>query len=149
MRDRDIRNAIRSLLLDTDAFDTVWLTGTPDRASTPSSSQCLAIIEPESSEFTPTWDSALLGGVIVTSKVTISIVVRHPDPQTRDELAEQLFNIAGDTLNGQPLGGFVNPQMTRFVAGIWHKAIPPEREISSTFTYQYILNGWDSADEAP
>ena len=36
--------------------------------------------------------------------------------------------------------------VTRFVSWRWEKPAPPERRIAAIFSYQYIVEGWDSYD---
>ncbi len=149
MRDRDVRNAIQALLVNTNVFDAVSLTALAVSGSEASSTRCGASIEPDSSEVTPTWDSAVSGAVIVTSRLHIRFSARHSDPQLRDELAELLVNTASNTLNGQQLNGLCIPQMTRFLSWAWQPPCPPERIINGLFSYQYIVAGWDEADVLP
>jgi hypothetical protein len=137
------------LLSSTNAFDGVWLGALAEGASEAASLLCTAAIEPDSSEFTPTWDSGVVGGVIVTSRVQITFSARHSDPQLRDELAELLLDTASNALNGQQLGGLVMPQMARFVSWVWQTSIPPERRIKSIFSYQYLQSRWDASDVSP
>jgi hypothetical protein len=146
MRDRDVRNAIHDALVTTGAFDGVWIWGLPEDYGTGSSKIASAAIEPESSTLEDRWDAATGGGLIVTSRVTLTLLYRHDDPQLRDEAAELLFDTASNALNGQCLAGLTLPQLTRIVAWRWEKPTPPERRITSTFLYQYILEGWDSHD---
>ena len=146
MRDRDVRNAIQLLLLSTNVFDAVWLGVLPEGASEAASNLCSAAIEPDRSAFTPAWDSGVVSGVVVTSRVQLTFSARHSDPQLRDELAELLLNTAGNALNGEQLGGLVMPQMTRFLSWEWQTPSPPERRIISVFEYQYLQTGWNSLD---
>jgi len=145
-RDRDVRNAIQSALVETGAFDAVWIWGLPEDYGTGVSSLAAAAIEPSSSEQTNRWDDAPEGGLLVTSLVTISFLYRHEDPQLRDEAVELLFDTAADALNGQSLAAFTLPGLTRFVSWRWEKPVAPERRILSIFSYVYIVEGWDSYD---
>ena len=146
MRDRDVRNAIQTALFATGAFDGVFVWGLPEDYGSGASNAALAVIEPESSTQEDRWDAAPGGGLLITSRVTITLIFRAEDPQTRDEAAELLFDTAAATLNGQSLVELTVPQLTRFVSWRWERPAAPERRIASTFSYQYIVEGWDSYD---
>ena len=148
-RDRDVRDAIQTALTETGAFDEVFVWGLPEDYGSGASNAALAVIEPESSTQEDRWDAASGGGLIVTSRVAITLIYRAEDPQLRDEAAELLFDIAANALNGQALGGLTLPQLTRFVSWRWEKPTAPERRIASIFSYQYIVAGWDDYDVSP
>ena len=148
MRDRDVRNAIQGVLVATGAFDGVYVWGLPEDHGSGASNAALAVIQPESSTQEDRWDAAPVGGLLITSRVTITLIFRGEDAQVRDEAAELLFDTAATALNGQSLAGLTLPQLTRFVSWRWEKPAPPERRISSIFSYQYIVEGWDSYDTA-
>jgi hypothetical protein len=148
MRDRDVRNAIVSALTTTGAFDSggVWITGLPEDSGAPSSDFAAVAIEPVSSTQEDRWDSQTDGGLIVTSRVTITVLNRNADAQLRDEGAEMLLDMAADALNGQSLAGLTLPGLTRFMSWTWQPPMAPERRIAATFTYSYIVEGWDGYD---
>jgi hypothetical protein len=146
MRDRDVRNAIQTTLVATGAFDGVWIWGMPDSFGTGSTQLAAAAIEPVSSTQSDRWDSQDTGGLIVMSRVAITFLYRHDDPQIRDEGAELLVNIAGNAINGQSLAGLTLPGLTRIDSWTWAPPTPPERRIKAIFSYQYIVEGWGSYD---
>jgi hypothetical protein len=148
-RERDVRNAIQAVLIETGAFDAVYVWGLPEDYGSGASNAALAVIEPDSSTQQDRWDSAVAGGLIVTSEVAITLLQRNEDPQLRDEAAELLFDTAADALNGQSLADLTLPQLTRFISWKWQKPEAPERRITATFSYQYIVEGWDSYDVTP
>jgi hypothetical protein len=148
-RDRDIRNAIQSALVETAAFDAVWIWGLPEDYGTGASTLAAAAIEPRSSDQSDRWDDAPVGGLMVTSLVTITLVNRHEDPQLRDEAVELLLDTAANALNGRSLASLTLPGLTRFVSWSWEKPEAPERRITSTFSYAYIVEGWDDYDTTP
>ncbi len=148
MRDRDVRNAIVTALQATGAFDAggVWINGRPEDHGAGASNVAAAAIEPVSSSLDDRWDAPVEGGLVVTSVVAITLFFRHEDAQLRDEAAELLFDTAANALNGQSLAGFTLPGLTRFTSWRWEKPAPPERRITATFTYQYIIEGWYDFD---
>ena len=143
-RDRDVRNAIQTALQETGAFDGVWIWGLPENYGTGASQLAAAAIEPESSTQSDLWDGGSETGLRVTSRVTITLLFRHEDPQLRDEGAELLFDTAANALNGRSLGGLTLPDMTKFTTWKWQPPTAPERRISAVFSYQYILDGWSA-----
>jgi len=146
MRDRDVRNAIQAALVATGAFDSVWITGLPENYGTGASQLAAAAIEPDSSSQDDRWNSQPDGGLIVTSRVRITLLYRNYDAQLRDEAAELLLDTAANALNGQSLAGLTLPGLTRFTGWTWQPPTPPERRIAATFSYAYIVEGWDSYD---
>jgi hypothetical protein len=148
-RDRDVRNAIQTALQATGAFDAVYVWGLPEDYGSGASNMALAAIEPDSSTQEDRWDAAPVGDLIVTSRVTITLLFRGDDPQVRDEAAELLFDTAANALNGQSLAGFTVPALTRFVSWKWQTPMVPERRITAVFSYQYLVPGWDEYDTTP
>jgi hypothetical protein len=148
MRDRDVRNAIQAALVATNAFDNgaVWIWGLPEDYGTGSSEQAAAAIVPMSSRQEDLWDAAPAGGLVITSRVGIVLLYRHPDPQLRDEGAELLLDTSANALNGQQLGGEIFPQTARIVQWDWQPPNSSERRIPAVFSYQYIVDGWDEYD---
>src|SRR5262249_19536871 len=92
------------------------------------------------------WDSQTDGGLLVTSRVKITVLFRLEDPQLRDEGAELLLDTAANALNGQNLAGITLPGMTRFTSWTWLPPMAPERRIAATFSYSYIAEGWGGYD---
>jgi hypothetical protein len=145
-RDRDVRNAIQTALLQTGEFDAVCMWGMPEDHGTGASNLAIAAIEPSASEQLDRWDYAPPGGMVISSRVNVILAYRHEDPQLRDEAAELLFDTAANALNGQSLAGLTLPQLTNFTSWRWEKAEAPERRITATFLYHYIVEGWNSYD---
>ncbi len=150
-RDRDVRNAIQAVLVATGAFDpnAVWIWGLPEDYGTGASSLAAAAIEPFSSEQTDAWDDVPVAGLVVKSLVTITFLYRDDDAQLRDEACELLFDTAANALNGRKLADFTLPALTRFVSWRWEEPTAPERRITATFSYVYIVEGWAAYDVTP
>ena len=142
MRDRDVRNAIQSTLAATGAFDGVWIWGLPEDYGTGSSQLAACAIEPESSSQADNWDGGPETGLVITSRVRLTLLYRHEDPQLRDEGAELLLDTAANALNGQSLAGLTLPDMTRFLSWTWVKPESVERRITATYQYQYLVESW-------
>jgi hypothetical protein len=155
-RDRDVRNAIQAVLAATNAFDvsingdySVYLWGMPEEWGSGASSTAAAAISPLSSHQEDLWDASPTGGLVITSRVSIVLAYRHHDPQLRDEAAELLVDTTANALNGQSLAGLTFTQTARLTEWTWQPATPPERRINCTFSYQYIVEGWNSYDTIP
>jgi hypothetical protein len=155
-RDRDVRNAIQTALVATNAFNAanggaaVWIWGLPEDYGTPASQQAAAAIIPMTSRQEDLWDSAATGGLVITSRVGIVLLYRDEDPQARDEGAELLLDTTANALNGQNLAGFTLPQTTRVIQWDWQPVTVPERRINCVFSYQYIVDpDWNAYDVTP
>ncbi len=133
----------------TGAFDEVRLIGLPEDYGAAAARAAVAAIEPESSTQEDQWDAAPGGQLVVTSRVTITLLFRQPDPQLCDEGVELLFDTAANALNGQSLAGLTAPQLTRFLGWRWQPRMQPERRITATFSYQYLVPGWTAYDTTP
>jgi hypothetical protein len=147
-RERDVRNAIQESLRATGAFSDVWITGLPEDYGQAASSLTAAAIEPISTRLTSGWDSAPSGGLDYTSELSVSLLARHPDPQLRDELAEQLLDFLINAINGQSLANFTIPQHTMITSWQWLAPRPPERRITATVGFAYLVT-WDGFDTSP
>lgn len=144
-RERDVRDAIKNALVATGAFSEVWLTGLPESFGQRASDLAAVAIEPLSTRLTSGWDAAPTGGLDYTAELAVTLLARHADPQLRDELAEQLLSFLIDCVNGQSLAGFTIPQHTMVNSWRWLPPRPPERRISATVGFAYIVS-WDGFD---
>ena len=144
-RERDVRNAIQNALIATGAFADVSLAGLPEGFGQGASDLTAAAIEPLSTRLASGWDAAPTGGLDYTAELAVTLLARHPDPQLRDELAEQLLDFLIDSVNGQSLAGFTIPQHTMITCWRWLPPKPPERRINATVGFAYIVS-WDGFD---
>jgi hypothetical protein len=149
MRDRDVRNAVQAALANTDAFNGVHVWGLPEDYGSGSSEQAAVWIVPQSSRQEDLWDAALIGGLVITSRIGLLLAYRHDDPQSRDEGAELLLDTAANALNGQSFGGLIFPQTARITGWDWQPPASAERRIQATFSCQYIVDTWDGYDTTP
>ncbi len=91
------------------------------------------------------WDSQAGGGLCYDCQLKITILVRQNDAQLRDETAEQLLDVLANTVNGQALAGLTLPGMTLLKSWRWMPAKAPERRITATLWFSYIVT-WDDFD---
>ena len=150
-RDRDVRNAVQAALVATNAFDpeAVFIWGLPEDYGTGASKACAAALVPQSSRQEDLWDAAPAGGLVITSRLGITLLNRNDDPQLRDEGAELLLDTTANALNGQSLAGLTFNQTTRITQWDWQPPASAERRIQAILTYQYIVEGWDEYDVSP
>jgi hypothetical protein len=144
-RERDVRNAIKDALISTGAFSDVWLAGLPEGFGQGASDLTAAAIEPVSTRLASGWDAAPAGGLDYTSELAVTLLARHPDPQLRDELAEQLLDFLINAINGRSLAALTIPQQTMITSWRWLPPRPPERRINATVGFAYIV-AWDGFD---
>lgn len=145
-RERDVRNAIQTALIATETFSDVWLTGLPENYGQSASDLTAAAIEPAATALATGWDYGPGGGLDYTATLTVTLVAHHPDPQLRDELAEQLLGYLQNAVDGQSLAGFTLPQKTIVTGWQWQTPASPERRIAATVSFAYLIEGWDNFD---
>jgi hypothetical protein len=153
MRDKDVRLAIKKLLEETNQFNLVSLKGLPAQKGAPAGDLAFAVIQPDTINQMDRWDSgeealnALAPiGLEITSTVLVTVMSRNEDPQIRDERAENLAELAINTIQGKALAGLTCPDLTRFVNARFLPEKPPERRVVLLFRYVYILDGWAAYD---
>jgi hypothetical protein len=154
MRDRDVRNAIQAALVATNSFDGVHVWGIPEDYGSGSSERAAVWIVPQSSRQEDLWDTATVGGLVITSRIGLLLVYRHDDPQLRDEGAELLLDTAANALNGNGLpdqlgNNMVFVQTARITGWDWQPPASAERRIQAIYSYQYNVEGWDNYDVNP
>lgn len=145
MRERDIRNSIALLLESTNAFSSVWITGLPEQFGQGADDLTAAAIEPVGGNLKTGWDAQLSGSLDFAGSCTVTLLARNSDAQLRDEQAEQLLDFLNNAVNGQSLAGFTLPAKTLVTGWRWQAPTPPERRISATVSYEYIVT-WNSFD---
>jgi hypothetical protein len=146
-RERDVRNAIKTALVATGAFSDVWLTGLPEDYGHGASELTAAGIDPVSTSLTTGWDAQTAGSLDYTATCTVTLLARLEDAQLRDELAEQLLDILHNAVNGVSLASFTLPGTTMVTSWRWNPPAPPERRISATVSFAYLVTweGWDTS----
>jgi hypothetical protein len=140
-RERDVRQVVHDLLDQTGAFDGVYLSGLPEhrgRRAGESRSVCIEPAETTRSDPSDAWQ----GDPLLTCRLNLVFLVRHEDPQIRDDTAELLLNVAADALGGNTLGDAALPSRTRIQSWAWLPPSAPERRITAVLEYQYLIDGW-------
>jgi hypothetical protein len=121
----------------------------PDNWGFGASELTAAVVEPVKGKKRTIADAGPGITILVDGTVRLTILVRNQDPETLDDLAEQLLDAAEDAIDGQSLGELTFPDKTILGEWTWEKPSPPERRITATVTYQYERDGWDSSDTTP
>jgi hypothetical protein len=150
-RDRDVRLAIASILEATHEFDGVYVKSLSEVPSQRAGDARAVSIEPDTMDFSDDWgggptDSTDPPPLIVSARLRLTFMTRLDDPSARDDEAERLANVAANALNGQSLAGLTLPAFSRFESLKWLPPEPPERRVSATFVYRYIVDSWTSFD---
>lgn len=149
-RERDIRNAMYSLIEATGEFDYLPIgRGTTAWAPAAAATKSLSI-EPFTGRHVPKWDEAAFDGLENDVRLKVTITAADDDPQLRDELAERLYNLACNALNNQALpgGGDITtmPMFTGFETYRWLPPVHPNRQIEAIFVFRYLLPDSQSYD---
>lgn len=148
-RERDVRRAMRDLLMQTGSFDEAHLT-MPDAFGFGASEGAAVVVEPDSTTDADLYDGGMATGSIRTARVIVTFLARNPDPELCDDACELLLMVAGNALNGQKLvDGFTIPDKSKFGGWRWLPRTPPERRIVAPFYFGYDTAGWDTDGTAP
>jgi hypothetical protein len=139
-RERDVRCLIRDMLEQTGAFDGAYLSGLPEERGERAGNSRTVSIEPAETRQVDPWDEPD-GDPIMTCQVALTILARHEDPQTRDEIAELLLNVAANALWRSTLGGAAIASRTQIRSWNWQPTKAPERRIKAVLEYQYLVDG--------
>lgn len=145
-RDRDVRNAIVAALKATNAFDAIYTTGLPNFDDQSAEDVLAASIQPIEWVEIDAYDDAPAGYSQIESRLRLVFVARTEDPQVRDDSVEDLLEFARNALNAQVLAGITLPEWTKFASGKWEDPAPPERKITTVFTYRYLVSTWANFD---
>ncbi len=147
MRDRDVRQAIKDMLDDTNQFNEVSLRALPEDIGVAAGQLAFVLIQPVSDKQEDRWDGGEFTGMVNNATISITCMVRNSDPQLCDEACELLRNVVIDTIQGKSLADITVPDHTRYVGTVWQARKPPERRIVMTFVYETIMDSWDGYDE--
>jgi hypothetical protein len=148
MRDRDIREAIKTALDATGFFDEVIHNAAEGDAAVSTIEQKTAVIYPLSGEISDQWDTLATGAMTIEAQCQIVFIITSEDDKHRDDALEQMFNVACNALNKQSLAGLTFPDFTRFRRWQWLPATPPERRLETIFGYIFEVPNAVSFDTA-
>jgi hypothetical protein len=150
MRDRDIRNSMRDQIMASGFFDHIgfgrdpleWATGEPGART--------CQIEPSKEQFIPLWDRSGEDGGVVQGEAVCTFTVQNEDPEMRDAMLEQMYNVAADVLNNIALpigyGATVMPAFSWLDTLKWLPAAHPTRQGKAIYKYRYMVASSESMD---
>jgi hypothetical protein len=141
-RDRDILEAAHDLLAATGEFDGVYLTGLPEEKGRPSGHRnacALAVLDWDDTSFAEDQSQTA-----ITRKVrwAVTLMARREDPDARDRELDRLAQVAMNTLDGVSLAGLTFPAQTKLKKGRYEKPAPPERRLTVTGEFAYLVTGY-------
>jgi hypothetical protein len=149
IRDRGILKLIKVALDGTGQFEKVTTSGLPEEAGQSASNLALAGLELAAfSEITQANDYHAVPQQRSVDFL-LYIHVRHPEPDTRDDLVDYLQNVAANAINGQPLGGVTYADWTRLGRGQWMQATGTERRLVCRGTFVYDIPDYAAHDDTP
>lgn len=140
----NIIQAMAATLLGSGFFDDVYTTGLPKLDDQSAEDLRAVAIMPMSGTESDQYDAPTAGYQCEDAQVKFVFVVRAKDEAVRDRTVSLLFNYARNALNGQSIAGLTLPQWTKFTSHKWEDPAPPERKITATFQYRYLVQGWTS-----
>lgn len=165
-RERDIRSAVKDAIIRTGQVpaESVYLANA-DEVASKDSDPLVVTIDPHATTLMASgpmstsvsakaavgWDAP--GDTTLVpyqTQVTITVIARDQDPETRDNLAELTLAYIQDAIDGQVLvDGFTAPMDTIIGNWTWSKPVPPERRVAAIARVAYLVPGWDGFDTSP
>lgn len=143
----DIRHAVRDTLLSTGVFDAVWTGGLDEPRGRTTSEVVSCGIAKDNIMTDPQWDTAPWGAFLVHMKLKLQVAVRHPDPDTRDSIADDCIAVIQDKLNGKPVPGItVVPDMSYVRLITYDKPTSGEIRLACVYHVFYLKPGWDGSE---
>ena len=141
VRDWTILRDIIARLQTTGEFDDILVSDSPDLKGVRADRLAIAIVSPGSGDETETTDDQINDQIERRVKWSLEIRVRHADPQKRDERCEYLLNVARAALDYRELAGGTLPEWTRITQDRYEKPNPPERSLTATGEFTYLIDG--------
>jgi hypothetical protein len=137
-RDRTLLKVVQALLRTTQAFDQVLTTDLPESLAGSDRTKLAALsIGGWKEETTFDGDPAPCERLV---QFFLTICVRHPDPESRDDEVDRLSQVASNAVNLQMLGGVVAYQKTKLFKCQWLPAEGVERRARIIGEWVQILD---------
>jgi hypothetical protein len=140
LRDRGILKLIAGLLTATEEFHDVTTGGLPEQVGSSAENLKLASLELAAFEEVARWDD---GDIERTVQFWLWILVRDPDPDTRDDEADRLQAVAANAIVGQSVGGATFIGKTKLGRGVYEPARGVERRLKVMGQFAYEVPAWD------
>lgn len=144
-RDRQYLAAIAGLLTDTGMFDDVVTSGLPEQFGQAAGSASLCALELDGFVEEKFADEPVDEfSYSRTVQYSLWILVRDGDPDTRDDLADQLAQVAANALVGQSYLGTCYFTYSKLGSGKYEPAKAPERRLRLRGEFCYGIDGRDA-----
>ena len=138
-RDRKILAIIAELLHETGRFDHVATTGPPEDVGQSAEFSAMVTLEIISFEAHIPWTDYTTFPLLRTVRYALTIYARDPDPDARDNLADLLFAVASNALNGVSYGGETIDGLCLLGQGTYQPATGVERRLKVTGQFAYEI----------
>jgi hypothetical protein len=148
-RDRDYLRFCRDLLELTDEFGLVTTSGLPESDGQSAEVQKLASLELKGYREDHLGSDYNAQPLLRSVEFLLTIHVRDPDPDARDDELDRLAQVAGNALVGKPLGGESLAPFTQLGRGVYEAAQGPERRLRVLGTFVYEISDWGTRDTTP
>lgn len=128
-----IRDAIKKLMLATNAFDDVWIGSKLDWGKRPNVAKG-GSVQPISTQLQQGYDFGETAPAIYRTDIRVGIYVRNEDSELRDAIAQRLLQQVDNATYHVSLASLTVPEMTALKHWSWHEAkdvSPPAREIEA------------------
>jgi|GEM_PF-6977298 len=148
LRDYWILEAIRDLLLETNQFDDVYLSGLPENHGHSAAMLKVAVLEPaEWNEFDERDDPDDVQNT-VRMQFRLTLLVRDEDPVQRDNEVDRLLGVCKNIIDGQDI---IRESTIRgwnkLRKGKWERPVAPERRMTVVGEVAYFVDGETVHDE--
>jgi hypothetical protein len=140
-RDRGYLKLIAGLLRDTNQFEAVTTSGPPEDAGQSAEHLRLAGLEVASFAEESLASEASDVSQLRTVSYRLSLYVRDPDPDARDDEIDRLASVAANVLTGVALGGQSIAELSRLGRGQYQAATSVERRLQMQGTFAYVIDG--------
>lgn len=135
--DRGILRLIRDALEATGAFTAVVTTGPPEQRGQGADRARLACLELSDWDEDIQANDASDAPRLHAATFRLLLIARMNDPDERDDAADAMYRKARGTVDGQSIGGWTYPWLTKLGRGIWMPATSAERRIVCTGSFAY------------
>lgn len=151
VRDRPILRLIAAALLDTGEFHDVTTGGLPEDAGGSAEAYRLASLEITGfNEDRVTLGSDANGTPCLrTCRFNLTVQVRDPDADARDDEADRLAQVASNAINGKSFGGETFCDLTRLGDARYLPATGPERRLQQSGSFAYDITDYGTRNTEP
>jgi hypothetical protein len=147
LRDVDVLDAIRDMLVGTNEFDNVYRSARPTEFGQSAGDRSAAVVMPGDWDETDESDDPTTVQGTRRVRWCLWLIVREEDPEKRERSLDQLLSFAQNVLDGQSIGGLTIAGWTRLRRGKYELAEPPEQRMEVVGEFAYYVGGFTGHDE--